>query len=165
MYIFCQRALASYRWSRLTSNVRHHQTKPVVSPTGSAAHSAEDRTATTRRGREHPTHLVQLCGRWLSPMRLRGEAGLGLKATGQAFDCPGQRFAGKGWWRLEMQLRVNSPCPAQLTPPLRHRAAWSAAEVRSGLAGSVSTRRAAFVSTHQAAPSVALQLSCLHHLP
>ena len=25
MYIFCQRALAPYRWSRLTSNVRHHQ--------------------------------------------------------------------------------------------------------------------------------------------
>ena len=43
--IFHRAGLAFCCRPRLSSNVRHHKTKPVASPAGSAAHSAEDQTA------------------------------------------------------------------------------------------------------------------------
>ena len=61
-YILANRALASYRWSRLTSNVRHHKAKPVASPAGSAARCAESQAATARHSREQPASLVHLHG-------------------------------------------------------------------------------------------------------
>ena len=62
MYIFCRRGLASHRRCRLNSNVRHHKMKPVASPAGSAARSAEHQAATARHSREQPTPLVHLHG-------------------------------------------------------------------------------------------------------
>ena len=61
-YIFASPGLASCRRSRLTSNVRHHKTRPVASPAGSAARSAESQAATARHSREQPARLVHFHG-------------------------------------------------------------------------------------------------------
>ena len=60
--IFHRTGLAFCRWSRLSSNVRHHKMKAVASPAGSAARSAEDQAATARHSREQPTPRVHFHG-------------------------------------------------------------------------------------------------------
>ena len=61
-HIFTARALVACRRRPLSSNARHHKTRPVASPAGSAARSAEDQTATARHSREQPALLVHLHG-------------------------------------------------------------------------------------------------------
>ena len=60
--IFHHAGLAFCCRSRLSSNVRHHTTKPVASPAGSAARSAESQAATVRHSRVQPASLVHLHG-------------------------------------------------------------------------------------------------------
>ena len=60
--IFHRAGLAFCCRSRLSSNVRHHKLKPVPSPAGSAARSAEHQAATARHSREQPTPLVHWHG-------------------------------------------------------------------------------------------------------
>ena len=62
LYIFTGPGLASCRCRPLSSNVRHHNPRPVASPAGRAARSAEDPTATARHSREQPASLVHLHG-------------------------------------------------------------------------------------------------------
>ena len=60
--IFHHAGLAFCCRSRLSSNVRQHKTRPVASPAGSAARSAESQAATVRHSREQPASLVHLHG-------------------------------------------------------------------------------------------------------
>ena len=61
--IFHHAGLAFCCRSRLSSNVRQHKTRPVASPAGSAARSAESQAATARHSREQPAPFVHLHGR------------------------------------------------------------------------------------------------------
>ena len=60
--IFHRTGLAFCCWSRLSSNVRHHKARPVASPAGSPARSAESQTATARHSRVQLAPLVHLLG-------------------------------------------------------------------------------------------------------